>query len=52
MHGLEMASKTNMAPVCDKQQVAILMQQDNYASTLKHGNKIHGRDPFMMLDKI
>ena len=23
MHGLEMASKTNMAPVCDKQQVAI-----------------------------
>ena len=23
MHGLEMASKTNMAPVCDNQQVAI-----------------------------
>ena len=23
MHGLEMASKTNMAPVCDNQQVTI-----------------------------
>ena len=23
MHGLEMASKTNMAPVCDLQQVAL-----------------------------
>ena len=50
MHGLEMASQTNMAPVCDKQQVAIEMQQDKYATALKHDNKIHGRDPLMMLD--
>ena len=46
-----MASKTNMAPVCDKQQVAIYMHQVNYATTPKHDNKIHGRDPLMMLDK-
>ena len=52
MHGLEMASKTNMVPVCDKQQVAIKMHQDKYATTLKHDNKINGRDPLMMLAKI
>ena len=51
MHGLEMASKTNMAPVCDNQQVAILKHQDNYAKALKHDNKIHGRDAFKMLNK-
>ena len=51
MHDLEMASKTNMAPVCDKQQVAILMHQDKYATAPKHSNKIHGRDPPMIIDK-
>ena len=51
MHSLKMASKTNMARVCDNQQVAILMHQDKYATALKHDKKIHGRDPIMMLDK-
>ena len=27
------------------------MQQDKYATTLKHDNKIHGRDSLMMLEK-
>ena len=51
MHGLEMASKTNMAPVCDNQQVTNEIHQDKYATALQHDNKIYGRDPLMKLDK-
>ena len=48
---MEMASKTNMAPVCDITHIAIKMQQGEHATALKHGNKIHGRDAFKMLNK-
>ena len=50
-YGLEMASDSNVTPVCDLQQVAILMQWDEQATAFKHANKIHGRDAFKMLNK-
>ena len=50
-YGLEMASNSNMTPVCDLQQVSIKMQQDEHDTAPKHGNNIHGRDLLMMLNK-
>ena len=48
---MEMASDSNMTPVCDLQQVGIEMQRDEHATTPKHDNKIHGRDAHQMLNK-
>ena len=51
-YGLEMARNSNMTMYCDLQQVVIQMQRDEHATAPKYGIKIHGRDAFMMLNKI
>ena len=48
---MEMASDSKMTPVCDLQQVGILMQWNEHAKAPKHDKKIHGRDAFKMLNK-
>ena len=50
-YGLEMASDSNMTPVCDLQQVGIKMQWNEHATATKHDKKIHGRDAHKMLNK-
>ena len=48
---MEMASISKMTPVCDLQQVGILMQRNEHATTTKHENKIYGREVHKMVDK-
>ena len=51
MHGLKMARKTNMAPVCDNQHDATYHATRNYAIAPQNKNKTYGSDLQEMLNK-